>query len=105
MIRTSVVTGAETHPFIVAVTVYKPLMALVVFVTIGFCRLLVKPPGPVHEYVAPVIEEEEVKFNVLPEHKGPLLFAIKPDGADGLTNVNGPAGFEVHPFNVAVIVE
>ena len=37
----------DVHPFAVTVTEYVPLIAVVVFNLEGFCKVLVKPPGPV----------------------------------------------------------
>ena len=41
----------------------------------GFCEEEVKPPGPVHEYVAPATLVA-VKLKLLPSQTGPLLAAV-----------------------------
>jgi hypothetical protein len=50
---TFVVPAAEVQPLTVIVTEYVPASAVVAFARVGFCSDDVKPPGPVHEYVAP----------------------------------------------------
>jgi hypothetical protein len=50
---TEVVPAAEVQPLTVTVTEYVPASAVAAFARVGFCNEDVKPPGPVHEYVAP----------------------------------------------------
>ena len=71
----------------------------------GFCWLLVKPPGPLHAYVAPVEVEMDDSCKSKPEQIGPLLEATGVTGAAGLVNVNGPAALDVQPFNVTLTSE
>ena len=72
---------------------------------VGLAILLVKDNGPVQLNVAPAVEEVAIKFKVLPEHNGLLLFMVGVIGGVGSNNVNVPAMLETHPFNVAVIFE
>ena len=51
---TLVVPAADWQPFSVTMTEYVPPFAVVAFAIDGFCRVDVKPSGPVHAYVAPV---------------------------------------------------
>ena len=51
---TEVVPADEVQLFTVAVTEYVPDIPVVALAIVGFCRLDVKPFGPVHEYVAPL---------------------------------------------------
>ena len=102
---TSIVAGEDVHPFRVTVTEYVPLIAVLEFERTGFCDVLVKPPGPLHKYVTPLIVELAIRLSVAPEQSGPLLSADGEAGAVGFTNVNGPIGFEGHPLRVAVIFE
>jgi hypothetical protein len=46
---TVVVPADEVQPLTVAVTEYVPDIAVVALAIVGFCRLDVKPFGPVHE--------------------------------------------------------
>ena len=48
-----VVADSDVQPPTVTVTLYVPLAAVVALVMLGFCRLEMKPFGPVQEYVAP----------------------------------------------------
>jgi hypothetical protein len=50
---TLVVPAAEVQPLTVIVTLYVPASAVVALLRVGFCKLDVKPFGPVQEYVAP----------------------------------------------------
>jgi hypothetical protein len=60
----------------------------------------VKPFGPVHEYVAPVIVAA-VKFNGLPAQIGLLLPAVGTAGIGLIVTVTFPPA-DVQPFTVAV---
>jgi hypothetical protein len=66
--------------------------------------VLVYPPGPLHEYVTPVVLVFEVKLRVAPAHNGLLLEAVGVAGADGFVRVNGPTEFDLQPFCVTVIL-
>ena len=46
---TVVVPATEVQPLTVAVTEYVPDIAVVALAMVGFCRVEVKPFGPVHE--------------------------------------------------------
>jgi hypothetical protein len=73
---TALVTAGELlHAPTVTTTEYVPLAAVVAFGIFGFCILLEKPLGPVHEYVAPEIKDA-VSFKVSPLHLGPLFPAM-----------------------------
>jgi len=72
--------AADVQPFTVAVTKYAPDIAAVALVMVGFCRLDVKPFGPVHEYVAPLIVDA-LSWIVAPSQYGPVLEAV---GAAGI---------------------
>ena len=67
---TATVALAEVQPLAVAVNVYVPEFADVVLGICGFCTVLVKPFGPLHEKVVP---RSLVPFscNALPTQPGP----------------------------------
>ena len=50
---TVVVPRPEVQPLTVMESEYVPLKAVVAFARVGFCSEEVKPPGPLHAYVAP----------------------------------------------------
>jgi len=82
-----------------------PAIAVVTEDLAGFCVVLVKPPGPVQLYTAPVGLLLAVKFKVLPVHSGLLLEAVGVVGAEGLTKVKGPTALEEQLLSVAVMFE
>jgi hypothetical protein len=100
---TTLTEADEVQPLAITVTEYAPLIPIVVFNLDGFCRLLVKPPGPVQLYDTPVDVVDEVRFNVDPEHNGLLLPAVGGTGELGLESVNGPTVLEVQP-EVAIAI-
>ena len=67
-----VVPAVLVHPLTVAVTLYNPVAAVVALAIVGFCKVDVKPLGPVQAYVAPVTVDA-VRFKVLPAHIGPFV--------------------------------
>jgi hypothetical protein len=77
---------------------------LLILETEGFCNELVKPFGPIQEYLTPGVDEFAVSFKVLPGHNGLLLPAVGVEGTDGFTNVMGPTILEGHPLYVALIL-
>src|SRR5213594_2132854 len=97
---TGVVPAVEVQPLTVAVTEYVPDIAAVEFAIVGFCRLDVKPFGPVHEYVAPLIVEA-LSWIVVPSQYGPVLVAVGALGI-GLTVTGVVPAVEVQPLTVAV---
>ena len=50
---TLVVPMAEVQPLTVMESEYVPAKEFVAFARVGFCSEEVKPPGPLHAYVAP----------------------------------------------------
>src|SRR5436190_20958891 len=82
------------------VTEYVPASAVVAFARVGFCADDVKPPGPVHEYVAPATAGVE-SVAVLPLQIGPLFDA---DGVAGvaLTTIVVEPAADGQPFAVTV---
>jgi len=70
------------------------------FEIVGFCDEELNPPGPVHEYDAPLIALA-VRDIELPTHKGPLLEATGAKGR-GLTTAPVDEGELVQPLTVAV---
>jgi hypothetical protein len=97
---TAVVPAAEVHPFVVTVTLYVPVAAIVTEPMEGFCADELKLFGPVHEYVAPATAGVE-RLSVLPEHTGVLLDAVGAAGVVLTTTAVVPTA-EVHPFVVTV---
>ena len=77
-----------------------PAIAAVAFEMLGFWIVLVKPFGPVQEYVAPAIVLP-VKLIVPPAHKGLLLPAVGADGIAFTITFVVPA-LLVQPATVAV---
>ena len=77
-----------------------PAIAAVAFEMLGFWIVLVKPFGPVQEYVAPAIVLP-VKLIVPPIHTGPLLEAVGGEGMVFTTTVV-VAALLVQPATVAV---
>ena len=68
----------------------------------GFCKLLVKPFGPVHVYATlPVVEVLAVNFKVSPLQIGLLLLAAGNAGVGLITTSTVPAA-EVQPFILTV---
>ena len=93
---TSVVEPAgDGQPFTVTVTKYVPAT-----VVVGFCAEEVKPPGPVHEYVAPATAGVE-SVAVPPVQIGPLFDAVGVAGVALTISVVEPAA-EVQPVTVTV---
>jgi hypothetical protein len=97
---TLVLPAALVHPFTVTVTLYVPAIAAVALAMVGFCEVLLKLFGPVHEKVAPATVGVE-RVIVVPAHTGLLLLA---DGVEGIefTVTFVVAALLVHPFTVAV---
>ena len=78
----------EVQPAVVIVALYNPALAVETLKIEGFCSKLVKPFGPVQEYVAiPGALLTSVRFNVLPLHKSLLLLSVGAGGADGSCNI------------------
>lgn len=70
-------------------------MALVIA---GFCRLLVKPSGPVHlKVTGPVADVVAPRFNVVPKQIGLLLVTTGASGGLGSDSVNGPTALDGQP--------
>jgi len=67
---------------------------------VGFCDEELNPPGPVHEYDAPLVAPAERDME-LPTHNGPLFEARGAKGR-GLTIAPVDAGELAQPFTVAV---
>ena len=95
-----VVPAVLVHPLTVAVTLYNPVAAVVALAIVGFCKVDVKPLGPVQAYVAPVTVEA-VRFKVLPAQIGPPFPAVGAVGIALTVAVVVPAVL-VHPLTVAV---
>jgi hypothetical protein len=87
--------AAEVQPLTVTVTLYVPAV-----VPVGFCNEEVKPPGPVHAYVAPVTVGVE-SWIVAPAQYGPPLLAVGVAGIGLTTTVVEPAA-DVQPLTVTV---
>src|SRR4029079_9555899 len=73
---TLVVPAADVPPLTVAVTEYRPASAAVAFARVGCCSADVKPPGPVHAYVAPATVGVE-RLIVAPSQYGPPLDSVR----------------------------
>ena len=52
----------------VTYTVYVPALAEVAAGTTGLCSVELKPAGPFHAYVTPLVEGVEVRCRSRPEH-------------------------------------
>ena len=100
MTVTFVEPAADVQPLTVTVTEYVPPKAVVAFVRVGFCSDEVKPPGPVHAYVAPLTKNVERPI-VPPAQYGPLLNAEGVNGVLLTTTLVVPAA-EAQPFTVTV---
>jgi hypothetical protein len=70
-------------------------LAVVTLFIEGVCEVEVKEFGPDQEYVVPVLLA--LRFNVEPEHKGPLLLATGAAGVALITTVVVPATLP-HPL-------
>ena len=68
----TLVVVIAVHDPTVAITVYVPLIEAVEEAIVGFWLNELKPPGPLHEYVAPPVAD---KLIVFPSQKGPVLLA------------------------------
>lgn len=92
--------AAEVQELIVTVTVYVPVAVVATFVIEGFCRVLLKPAGPLQFQLAvPAVDVVAERFSVLPLQTGPLLTATGVAGGLGSDNVNGPTTFEGQLFS------
>jgi hypothetical protein len=92
---TVVEAGDDVQPLTVRVTLYVPAL-----VPVGFWSADVKPPGPIHEYVAPPTVEAK-SWIVAPAQYGPPLLAVGADGIGLTATVVDPAA-EVQPLTVTV---
>ena len=92
--------AGPVQPFTVALTEYIPEAFTVAFGIVGFGDEELNPPGPVHEYDAPLMAPAERDIK-LPAHKGPLFDATGAAGS-GLTTALVDTGELVQPFTVAV---
>jgi hypothetical protein len=54
--------------------------------------------------MAPVGAVVDVRFKVPPEQRGLLLPAKGVGGGEGLVRIKGPKLFDIHPFNVTLIL-
>jgi formaldehyde-activating enzyme involved in methanogenesis len=97
---TATVPAADVQPFVVTVTLYVPLAAVVALTSEGFCTEALKLFGPVQLYVAPATAGV-CRFSVLPEQIGELLDAVGVAGVVFTTTAVVPTP-EVHPFAVTV---
>ena len=77
-----------------------PVIAVVALSRVGFWAEEVKPPGPVHAYVAPDTVVA-YKFNVEPSHTAPPVLAVGVEGM-ALTVAAVVPAEEVQPLTVAV---
>ena len=74
------VDGLQPEPVVLTV---NECVEVIVGVAVGFCKVDVNPPGPVHDHaVAPL--EFAVSVTVPPTHIGPLFVAPE-DAGTGLT--------------------
>ena len=97
---TFVVPAADVQPLTVMVTEYVPASAVVALARVGFCCAEVKPPGPVHAYVAP-LTVGVFSWIVAPSQYGPPLVAVGVAGVALTTTFVVPAA-EVQPLTVMV---
>ena len=97
---TFVAPAADVQPLTVTVTEYVPECAVVAPGRVGFCSEDVKPPGPVHEYVAPLTVGVESAM-VAPWQYGPPFEAVGVAGVGFTTTLVEPAE-EVQPSTVTV---
>jgi hypothetical protein len=97
---TLVVPAAEVQPLTVTVTEYVPASAVVALARVGFCSAEVKPPGPVHAYVAPATVGVESEM-VAPAQYGPPFEAVGVAGIGLTTTLVVPAA-DVQPLTVTV---
>ena len=90
------------QPDTVTRTLYTPAIAKVAFGIVGFCKVEVKPLGPVHAYVPPATAAAK-RFIWLPVHTGLLLVAV---GALGVrfTVTGVVAGKLLQPATLALTV-
>jgi len=72
---TEVEPAAEVQPLTVTVTEYVPASAVVALARVGFWSAEVKPPGPVHAYVA-LATVGVLSWIVAPAQYGPPLVAV-----------------------------
>ena len=88
MTTTLIVPGADIQDTMVTVKEYVPVANVVALVMVGFCKVLVKPFGPVHDQVAvPDVAVVAPNVNVLPLQIGVLLVKTGVIGGLGSTNV------------------
>lgn len=95
-----VVDDVQPLPGLPSVNEYVPAP---VTVSVGFCNVDVKPPGPVHDHaVAPL--ELALNVTVPPAHTGPLFVAPLDVGAVPTVNADVLADVLPHAAAVAVSV-
>src|SRR3954452_22834522 len=87
---TEVLPAAEVQPLTVTVTEYVPASATVALERVGFWSAEVKPPGPVHAYVAPATAGVDSEI-VPPAQYGPPFDAIGVAGIGFTTTEVEPA--------------
>src|SRR3954451_21234019 len=97
---TEVEPAAEGQPLTVTVTEYVPASATVALERVGFCSAEVKPPGPVHAYVAPATTGVDNEI-VPPAQYGPPFDAVGVAGI-GFTTTDVDPAAEVQPLTVVV---
>ena len=95
-----VLPTGPVHPFTVALTEYTPEAFTAALGIVGFCDEELNPPGPVHEYDAPLMEPAERDIEP-PAHKGPLFEATGAEGTGLITAAVDDAEL-VQPFTAAV---
>jgi hypothetical protein len=80
-----------------AMTLYVPLAAVVMFERLGLGNVLVKPLGPVQLYATPEVLLLAERFKVPPAQRGLLLVMIGCTGV-GFTVTEVVAEAELQPF-------
>jgi hypothetical protein len=90
----------------VTVTLYVPVAAVVAFVILGFCCVLVNEFGPVQLHVCvPVEMVDALRFRVLPLHNGFTFVIVGVAGGLGSDKLNGPTDADGQLFSTTYTLE
>ena len=102
---TLTVAALDVQLFNVALTLYTPLIGVVVLGRVTLPPVKLNPTGPLQLKVTPAVALVADKLKAVPLQIGLLLVATGIAGGVGSDNVIGPATvLEIQPFNVTVIL-
>ena len=84
----------------VTVTLYVPVAAVVAFVMLGFCSVLVNELGPFQLHVCvPMEVVDALRFRAVPLHNGFTFVIVGVAGGFGSDKLNGPTDADGQLFS------